>query len=129
MLSACKKEKEKVDFINNVINNPDRLEEIIQKSIFKAEPFIEKYFYDDAVKGDYISKLNLNIDKFIKPEFTFYCNRERDELNGETGHVEHLHEIIISGSDENRMLIFQWRLEYGEWKLFDIFFSGKVYCK
>jgi hypothetical protein len=129
-IPSCKKEQEKLEFIRKVIEAPENIEHFMKTdSAFSYKPFIARYFADEKTKTAFINKLSLEIHKYILPDYTVYCNRERNDTDPHTGILERYHEITVMRDKDSPMLKFQWALEFGKWQLNDIFFTSSEYCK
>lgn len=128
LVQSCKEDEAKLQFIRDFINLPDDIETVIEKSKFDTKPFQNIYFADADKKNEFIIKLSLEIKKYYTNDFKITCNRERKEFDNESKEIRYYHEISISGSDEDRNILFRWSLLMNKWHLQDIIITGKVWC-
>lgn len=130
LLFSCDKEEEKLAFITKFVENPEKIEAIMQTdTAFSYEPFVVRYFQNDSVKSEFIANLKRDIERYLVPSYQIYCNRERKDIDPMSGRPEVYHEITLARDKKSLKLKFQWVLEMGKWKLNDIFFTGSEYCR
>ncbi len=127
---GCRDDSQKLKFVDIVVNKPEKIEEFLERdTTFIEKPFLEKYYQNDTTKQEFLQKLRLKLDKHYSEGYTVFCNRKLNRYNPKTGRSDYFHEITIVGDSKDWMLKFQWMLQYGRWRLLDIFFTASEYCK
>jgi hypothetical protein len=118
LFTSCK-DKEKYEFINNIIKNPDQTEQIIKNSKWKYGHYIEVWFDSVKYENDFLSEFK----KRVKDHFSNNVIIEKDyktklfvtKPNSLYSTIPS-HSIVIKGSEDER-IEFYWIYENNEWIL------------